>query len=73
MNGVLAAFGVSQDAERLYRLVLRTSGLHPNEHRVQLGWSPTRLREALNALIAGLARWRGARAAGLGALQGAAG
>jgi DNA-binding CsgD family transcriptional regulator len=52
VNGVLAAFGVSQDAERLYRRVLRASGRTPDEHREQLGWPPTRVREALDALLA---------------------
>jgi DNA-binding CsgD family transcriptional regulator len=49
---VLAAFGVSQDAERLYRCVLRSSGRALDEHRQQLGWPGARTREALDALLA---------------------
>jgi DNA-binding CsgD family transcriptional regulator len=51
VTGVLAAFGVSQDAELLYRHVLRASGQPLDRHRVQLGWSPARVREALDALL----------------------
>jgi DNA-binding CsgD family transcriptional regulator len=52
VNGVLAAFGVSQDAERLYRCVLRAPGRSLDEHRVQLGCSLVRVREALDTLLA---------------------
>ena len=52
MTGVLTTFGIGQDAERLYRLVLRGSGRRLDQHCKQLGWPIERGQAALSALLA---------------------
>ena len=52
MAGVLSTFGVSQDAERLYRGVLRASGRRLEQHCRRLGWPEERAQTALSELLA---------------------
>jgi DNA-binding CsgD family transcriptional regulator len=51
MTGVLRTFGVSQDAERLYRSVLRASGHRLDEHSTRLRWPVERAQAAVAELI----------------------
>jgi DNA-binding CsgD family transcriptional regulator len=52
MTGVLTTFGIGQDAERLYRCVLRGSGRRLTVYCKQLGWPVERGEAALSALLA---------------------
>jgi len=52
VSTVLDAFGIGEDAERLYRRVLRLDGQGAERHAVALGWSDERARLALAPLVA---------------------
>lgn len=52
MTSVLAAFGLGEDAEQLYRRVLRTVGQDGERHRAHLGWTGERFDAARTALVA---------------------
>jgi hypothetical protein len=52
MTGVLSTFGIGQDAERLYRCVLRSSGRRLEQLCKQLEWPLERGQAALSALLA---------------------
>jgi DNA-binding CsgD family transcriptional regulator len=57
MSTVLTTFGVGEDAERLYRRVLRVDALSPHEHGFALGWNEPQVEAALTPLVAtGLVR-----------------
>ena len=52
MTSVLAAFGLGDDGEQLYRRVLRTVGQDGDRHRTGLGWTTERFEAASAALVA---------------------
>lgn len=52
VTSVLAAFGLGDDGEQLYRLVLRTVGHDAERHRVGLGWTSERFDAVCAALVA---------------------
>ena len=52
MTSILAALGLADDAEQLYRRVLRTVGQDGDRHRAGLGWTNERFDDARTALVA---------------------
>lgn len=52
MTSVLAAFGLGDECEQLYRRVLRTDGQDADRHRAALGWTRERFDAARAALVA---------------------
>ncbi len=52
MTSVLAAFGLGEDGELLYRRVLRTIGQDADRHRAGLAWTTERFEAARDALVA---------------------